>query len=377
MSILIEIRFLFRYRNSKLCKNDFPSAGNILVGLCLMNRFLLVAGLIVLLIPGYLFGQGLNPGSFITGMPSPQTIGQTTPIEGFFSGLQGLTGFKIGKVLLNPFVQLGYQWNGVNLDVPINTEFDPLPADPNSHLVLGTMDVVLHDYNFWMGTLGLNAIMSPTLTVFGSAIGLLPRSFTQIGQLPISIGQVGFNPNITMTGTNFESWTIQCGVSVGIGAGYSVLAGSLWQYTSMAYEDARNALRQLNPTLRQDFLLKNWAPFIGFQFLQEGNYRAALIYSPLLTSSGAINIRTTSPTMSDLSYNLNQPGYLLSAVGEYFLPLPPPTTFSAWFNGSISSIKGSTDVSFVAGAVSRSGVASNLSLNQYSLSGGISAGLIF
>jgi hypothetical protein len=163
-----------------LYKNDFPSAENILVGLCLMNRFLFVAGLIVLLIPGYLFGQGLNPGSFITGMPSPQTIGQTTPMEGFFSGLQGLTGFKIGKVLLNPFVQLGYQWNGVNLDVPINTEFDPLPADQNSHLVLGTMDVVLHDYNFCMGTLGLNAIMSPTLTVFGSAIGLLPRSFTLI-----------------------------------------------------------------------------------------------------------------------------------------------------------------------------------------------------
>ena len=152
-----------------------------------------------------------------------------------------------------------------------------------------------------------------------------------------------------MTGSNFESWTIQCGVSVGIGGGYSVLAGSLWQYTTMVYEDARNAFRQLNPTLRQDFLLKNWAPYYWVPIFGRQELRAAAIYSPLLTSSGAISSRTTTPVQSDLSYNLNQPGYFLSVTGEYFLPLPPPTTFSAWFSGAISSIKGSSDVSFVAG----------------------------
>ena len=341
-----------------------------------MNRFLLVAGLIVLLIPGYLFGQGLNPGSFITGMPSPQTIGQTTPIQGFFSGLKGLTGFKVGKVLLNPFVQLGYQWNGVNLDVPINTEFDPLPGN-DAHLVLGTQNVVLKDYNFWMGTVGLNAIISPAITVFGSASGFLPRQFTETGVLPIALNDLGVQFESTMTGSNFECWTMQCGASVGIGGGYSVLAGSLWQYTTMVYGDARSGSRQLNPTIRQDFLLKNWAPYIGFQFLETGYYRAAAIYSPILTSSGAISSRTTTPVQSDLTYNLNQPGYLLSVTGEYYLPLPPPATFSLWFSGAISSIKGSSDVSFVAGPVSRSGVKSDLVLNQYSLSGGLSAGLIF
>jgi hypothetical protein len=319
--------------------------------------------------------QSASPVSGIvpSGMPGSAKASFSSLLPtGLFQG-----GFSLGGVIMNPFAQIGYQWNGVNLDVPINAEFDPLPLDPNSHLALGTMDVVLEDYNFWTGTIGLNAIMSPALTLFGSAIGLLPRSFTQTGKLPISVGPLGFTPNITMTGTNFESWTLQCGASFGIGGGYSVLAGSLWQYTSMVYEDARNASRELNPTLRQDFLLKNWAPFIGFQMLQAGNYRAAVIYSPLLTSSGAINIRTTSPNMADLSYNLNQPGYLLSVVGEYFLPLPPPTTFSFWFNGAISSIKGSSDVSFVSGAISRSGIVSDFSLNQYSLSGGISAGLIF
>lgn len=81
--------------------------------------------------------------------------------------------------------------------------------------------------------------------------------------------------------------------------------------------------------------------------------------------------------MSDLSYNLNQPGYMASFTGEYFLPLQPPTTFSIWFNGAISSLKGSSDVIFTAGNIHRSGVVSDLTLNQYSLGGGVTLGLIF
>ncbi|MFH0959683.1 MAG: HNH endonuclease signature motif containing protein [Pseudomonadota bacterium] len=86
-------------------------------------------------------------------------------------------------------------------------------------------------------------------------------------------------------------------------------------------------------------LLKNWAPYIGFQFLDTGYYRAAAIYSPILTSSGAISSRTTTPVQSDLTYNLNQPGYLMSVTGEYYLLLSPPATFSLWFSGAISSTK--------------------------------------
>lgn len=278
---------------------------------------------------------------------------------------------------MNPYVQIGYQWNSVNMAVPINVEFDPDPSLEIAHVKIGTMDVVLRDYNFWMGTVGLNAILSPTLTIFGSASGLLPRSFTQIGQLPFSVGPLAFNPNLTMTGTNFECWTIQCGLSVGIGAGYSVLAGSLWQQTTMEYDDLRMNGVARNPTARQDFMLNNWAPYIGFQFLQPGNYRALVIYSPLLTSSGAINSRTTTPVLSNLSYNLNQPGYLVSVTGEYFFPIQPPASFSLWFTGATSIIRGSSDIEFTTPTISRSGNHSTLSINQYTLSGGVTLGLVF
>ncbi len=111
--------------------------------------------------------------------------------------------------------------------------------------------------------------------------------------------------------------------------------------------------------------------------MQTGYYRATVIYSPFLTSSGAINSRTTTPVVSDLSYDLNQPGYLISATGEYFLQLPPPASFSFWFTGALSSISGSSDASLVSGPITRSGVVSTLSLNQYSLGGGVTLGLIF
>ncbi|MCX5871826.1 MAG: hypothetical protein NTY51_01115 [Deltaproteobacteria bacterium] len=318
--------------------------------------------------------QSSSPTNLLpTGIPGPAPAAFASLLPSSFAP----AGFSLGSVVVNPYVQIGYQINAVNMGVPINVEFDPDQANPNAHLILGTQDVVLRDYNFWMGTVGMNAILSPTLTVFGSASGFLPHSFIEKGILPISLDNLGAQFETTMTGIDFESWTIQCGVSVGIGGGYSVLAGSLWQYTIMVYEDPRSGSRTPNPTMRQDFLLKNWAPYIGFQFLQIGYYRAAFVYSPLLTSSGAISSRTTTPIMSDLSYNLNQPGYMASFTGEYFLPLQPPTTFSIWFNGAISSLKGSSDVIFTAGNIHRSGVVSDLTLNQYSLGGGVTLGLIF
>lgn len=341
-----------------------------------MKPFVVIFLLLAMSIGSFAYGDqssSLMSNLVPSGIPGPATTSFSSLIP---AGLAP-SGFSLGKVTVNPFIQIGYQWNGVNMAVPVNVEFDPDPASQIAHVKIGTEDVVLKDYNFWMGTLGLNAIISPTLTLFGSATGLLPRSFTQIGQLPFSVGPLAFNSNQTMTGTNFESWTLQCGLSMGIGGGYSVLLGSLWQQTTMEYDDLRMNGAPRNPTARQDFMLNNWAPYIGFQILQPGSYRAALVYSPLLTSSGAINSRTTTPVLSNLYYNLNQPGYLVSVTGEYFLPLPPPASFSLWFTGATSVIKGSSDIEFTTPTNTRSGNVSTLSINQYTLSGGVTLGLEF
>lgn len=337
-----------------------------------MRKMLLAFVLCILSIPSGLMGQ-----SWIPGIPGNESFSvDSRPVTGMLSSSDNL-GFTFPKVLLNTYFQVGYQLNAVNMGIPVNVEFDPIPNDPIAHLAIGTSDVSLKNFNFWTGTIGLNAIISRDLTIFGSAGGFLPGSFREVGKLPFSLGPFGFAPEIDFTGSNLECWTIQCGVSLGNWGGGSLLLGSLWQYTSMRYDDMTILGRPGNPTATQDFLMKNWAPFIGLQYMEAGLCRAAVIYSPLMTSSGRLDCRTITPIMSDLSYNLNQPGYLVSATGEYFLPMKSPASLSLWFIGAMSSLKGNSDVGFVAGNITRTGVVSDLTMTQYSLGGGLNAAITF
>jgi hypothetical protein len=119
--------------------------------------FLLVAAVIA--IPGNLLGQNLNSGlPTPAGLTSLPSISRDPEGNGLVSGLPGIPGIKIGKVLVNPYAQIGYQFNGVNMSIPINAEFDPFPNVPEAHLALGTMDVALKSFNFWTGSVGLNVM---------------------------------------------------------------------------------------------------------------------------------------------------------------------------------------------------------------------------
>lgn len=281
-----------------------------------------------------------------------------------------------GGIIVNPFVQLGYQRNGVNLDVPIQADFDP--PSPVPHVSIGNISIALKDYNFWMGFAGVNVVFSPKVTASVSATGFLPREFVQTGALPISVGQLNFLPLLSFTGSHLEYWMVQCGASYGIGKGYALLGGFIWGKSSMIYSNPRNHDVPLqNQTITQDFLLKNWVSFVGLEVSEPNLYRAALIYSPLVTSSGALVNRQTLPFPSALTYNLNQPGSLLSLTLEYTVLPKPPSTFSLWFNATTQSIKGPSDVTFEAPGVSIARTADKLVLQQYSLAGGITMGLVF
>lgn len=329
--------------------------------------------------PAILFGQTLSPGLLPAGLPALPSVGEGSAGTDFLSGLPLIQGLKTEKILLNPFAQVGYLRNAVSMNVPIDASLDPFPLLPLPHLQIGTTDIKLVDYNFWMGTVGLNAVISPTLTLFVSAGGFLPREFTEEGRTPISFGPVGGAPETMWTGSKLEFWTIQWGMAYGLGGSSSILAGMLWSHTSNVFGDPRNQSGPLrNQTLSQDFLLTNWAPFLGIQVMQEGYYRGALICSPYLTSWGAQHSRTTLPVPTDLSWNLNQPGYLLSFTGEYFFPSPAPkTTGSIWFTASMLSMKGSSELQFESPIFSQKRTVETLSLNQYTLGGGLSFGVIF
>jgi len=339
-----------------------------------MKPVITILMIVAIIVPAPLFGQtsGSMCGTPAGCLPN-QHAGQYSCVQGRLRNTQES---KLGGIVLNPFIQLGYQRNGVNMDVPLRAEFD-LPF-PVPHLALGSMDVVLEDYNFWMGTAGVNAVISPKVTAFASATGYLPRDFLQEGRLPVSIGNLDFLPLLELTGSNLEYWMVQCGASYGFGDGYALIGGFIWGKNSMTYENPRVGDVPLqNQTITQDFLLKNWVPFVGLQVSEPNNYRAALIYSPLVTSSGTLVNRTILPVPTALTYNLNQPGTLLSFTFEYSLQVPPPSTFSLWFNATTQSIKGPSDVTFEAPGVFITRTADKLTIYQYSLAGGVTLGVTF
>ncbi|MGD9817204.1 MAG: hypothetical protein AB7V04_00745, partial [Desulfomonilaceae bacterium] len=160
------------------------------------------------------------------------------------------------------------------MDVPIQADFDP--PSPIPHVSIGNMSIALKDYNFWMGSAGVNVVFSPKVTAFVSATGFLPKEFVQTGALPISVGQQNFLPLLSFTGSHLEYWTFP----------------------------------------------------------------------------------------SALTYNLNQPGSLLSLTLEYSVLPKPPATFSLWFNATTQSIKGPSDVTFEAPGVFIARTADKLVLSQ-------------
>lgn len=340
-------------------------------------RRLFLALLLCLTISFDAYSQDSVASLMPNGMPSLQPANSSSFSGSILGNIPVLGGLVEEKILLNPFAMIGYQKTGVNMTVPMNVDNDPFPNITDAHLKLGSIDVNLEDFNFWFGTAGLNVILSPRLTLFGSVSGYLPKTFLEYGRQPVSFGPASASYEFTMTGHGLELWNIQCGLSIGVIPGYSVLLGSLWQHTSMKFEDMRVGSLPVNSTLKQDFMLKNWAPFVGLQYLAPGSYRASVIYSPLVTSWGNLKSYTTSPRITTLTYTLNQPGYLFGVTGEYFIPVAKTTTLSVWLTGAASVISGDSEAHLESASISLNRTARVLNISQYSLGGGFTLGLTF
>ena len=80
--------------------------------------------------------------------------------------------------------------------------------------------------------------------------------------------------------------------------------------------------------------------------MQQGYYRAALLYSPVAWSQGALDFRSSQQTLADLSYSLNQPGQFCGSDCRILFYVRPSGELSMWFNGSLVNIRGTSDLEF-------------------------------
>jgi hypothetical protein len=339
-----------------------------------MKKILLVAIVLGMLSPSALLAQKISPSLIPTGLPSLPSMSEDSATGSFLSNLPLVQGLKAGKILLNPSVQIGYQNIGANMSIPISSD----TGTPQGQLQIGTVDVSLKNFNFWSGTVGLNVVAAP-FTLFGTATGFAPHIFQLSGQIPISLGPAGAAPQFEMTASNFQFWTVQAGAGYTIWGDYSILAGFMWSHMTVAFENPRTASGPIaNQTITGDVLMKIGVPFIGVQVMQQGYYRAALLYSPLAWSQGELDFRSSQATLADLNYSLSQPGSFWAVSAEYYLKVPPPVILSMWFNGSMVNIKGSSDLEFTTAgpAVFRTRDVT-ITNTQYLLGGGFTFGLIF
>jgi hypothetical protein len=311
-----------------------------------MKRVWIVASFLVFCLPGGGFGQSL-------------------PLEGLPT-LSSLT----ENVKVNPYAQVGFQWVGSNLNLPVQNE--ALPVLP---LNIGDLDISLKDANFWAGIAGINIIANKKYSVFAAGGGFLKRPFITSGTVPVSLDTVSRSATLEFTNTQVESWFFQTGIGLG-----PVLLGLYWSHFGFVLGEPRSQKGPLaNQTLRGDILAKTFCPFIGLAFPPGCGAMLTVTYSPLAYSNTALSLTSSQNTLAELRYTWKKPGQLLNAMLQYTVPLSSSTSFGLWGNYSWMKMRGNAELQFEntpIPLVSRSRDVT-ATMTQYTIGGGLMLGVNF
>lgn len=309
-----------------------------------MKRIYLITAVLLLCFAQICAGQNLR----LPGLPSPS----------FMENLK-----------VNPYAQVGFQWVGSNLSLPVESE-----APPVLPLNIGTLDISLKDANFWTGITGFSVVADEKYSFFAAAGGLLNRPFITAGTVPVSLGGLSTTSFLEFTNSKVESWFIQTGIGLG-----PVLLGLYWDHFAFALGDPRNQDGPIsNQTLRGDILTKTFAPFIGFALPASGA-TLTVTYSPLAYSNTALSLSSSQSNISQLRYTWKKPGDLVNASVQYNKPLSSSTSFGIWGNYSWMRMRQTAELEFEkspAPIISRTRDVT-ASMTKYVIGGGVTLGINF
>lgn len=272
------------------------------------------------------------------------------------------------NIKVNPYTQVGYQWMGSNMNLPIDVE-----VFPDVPIEIGQMDVSLGDASFWYGTVGFNLIAYEKYSFFAAAGGFLKRPFLSTGAIPANIGNVGISPNIEFTNRNLESWFVQTGIGLD-----ALLFGLYWSHFSFDYGEPRiGGVPLANQTLGGDILAKMFAPFVGISLSSSGGV-LTVQYSPLAYSNTCFDLRSSQGTSNQLRYTWNKPGNLIIAAFQYNQSMSETTSFGLWVNYGWFSMRGNAELSFenTIPPISRTKDVT-ATVTQYMIGGGATLGIFF
>ncbi len=309
-----------------------------------MKKLCLAAIFFLFCLPANVFGLGLP----LEGLPS-------------FSSLTE-------NLKVNPYAQVGFQWVGSNLNLPVENEaLAPF-------LNIGPMDIALKDANFWTGIAGITVTANEKFSLFAAAGGILNRPFITSATVPVTLGLGSNSSDLDFTNTHVESWFIQTGIGLG-----PVLLGLYWDHLGFSLNDPRDQNGPIaNQTLRSDILTKTFAPFIGIA-LPSGGAMLTVTYSPLAYSDTSLALISSQANLSELRYTWNKPGNLLNAMLQYNTPVSSSTSFGLWCNYSWMRMRQGAHLTYETTpfpAVTRSRDVT-ATMTKYVVGGGVSLGINF
>jgi hypothetical protein len=294
-----------------------------------------------------------------------------TPLlaQGLLTGGYSLSSLT-ENVKVNPYAQVGFQWVGSNLNLPVRNQ--PLQDLP---LYVGDLDISLKDANFWTGIAGVNVVANEKYSFFAAAGGLLNRSFVTAGIVPVTIDTISTSPTLEFTNTGMESWFIQTGIGV-----KRLLLGLYWSHFSFALGEPRNVSgpNQPNQTLRGDILTTIFCPFFGLAF-PAGGATLTVTYSPLAYSTTALSITSSQGNLAQLRYTWKQPGQLLNAMFQYNTPFSSSIAVGFWGNYSWMRMRNDAELEFESTPtplISRTRDVT-ATVTQFIVGGGVTLGMSF
>jgi hypothetical protein len=257
-------------------------------------------------------------------------FGQSALLEAFPTMLSLAENVKV-----NPYVQVGYQWVGSNLNLPIQAE------GLNQPLFIDQMDISLIDANFWSGVVGFTALAYEKYSFFAAAGGILGRPFVTSGTVPVSVNGGTTSANIQFTNISVESWFVQTGIGLG-----PVLLGLYWDHLGFELIEPRTDAGPIaNQSVKGDILTKTFAPFLGMALPSSGA-TLTLIYSPLAYSNTQLSLRNSQNTFTEVRYSWNKPGDLVIGMVQYNTSLLSTVSIGLWCNYSWMRMRQSAELEF-------------------------------
>jgi len=277
------------------------------------------------------------------------------PGGSLFSPIPGLGSCDFGGLKLTADARAGYQWIGLNFNLPTSSPFGVGDG-------FAPIDIQLRDAHVWVGSVGLDAQLTPRLTLFvqGEA-----NAKTKAGVVASDDPFLHLNGRgrYRWDASGLEWWALEAGATYRVFDDGVIFAGLRRDYLSFGLTDPRDQFGDpinfaisfpgllLTGTNIADFQLNFWAPYLGLRILGT-NYRASLVWSPFVNAavkipdSFAFNLALPSVPLSlglDLEwrYSMFQTGTLLEGELEYDVRLGSNLLINAWGKGSWLRIRGS------------------------------------